>query len=170
MQWNCFFSFNCLFFFFFLGPHLWHMKVPRLGVKSELQLPAYAEATATQDPSHICDPHRRSRQRRILNPLSEARHQTRVLTDTSQIHYHWAMMGTPGNYILINSLEDSGAGVPWHGRSSYLLPGTSYSSLLAKAGLMEIPSCSSPFLLAPGDGLLREPPWWWVWAHVSLWS
>ena len=29
----------------FLGPHLWHMKVPRLGVESELQLPAYATAT-----------------------------------------------------------------------------------------------------------------------------
>ena len=27
------------FFFSFLGPHLWHMEVPRTGVKSELQLP-----------------------------------------------------------------------------------------------------------------------------------
>ena len=27
------------FFLFFLGPHLWHMDVPRLRVKSELQLP-----------------------------------------------------------------------------------------------------------------------------------
>ena len=26
------------FFFVFLGPHLWHMEVPRLGVESELQL------------------------------------------------------------------------------------------------------------------------------------
>ena len=24
------------FFFFFLGRHLWHMEIPRLGVKSEL--------------------------------------------------------------------------------------------------------------------------------------
>ena len=29
-----------LFVFIFLGPHLWHMEVPRLGVKLELQLPA----------------------------------------------------------------------------------------------------------------------------------
>ena len=29
----------CLFFF--LGPHLWHIEVPRLGVESELQLLAY---------------------------------------------------------------------------------------------------------------------------------
>ena len=35
-----------LFYFFpvFLGPHLWHMEVPKLGVKSELQLPAYTAA------------------------------------------------------------------------------------------------------------------------------
>ena len=34
--------------FFFLGLHPHHMEVPRLGVKLELQLPAYA--TATLDP------------------------------------------------------------------------------------------------------------------------
>ena len=32
--------FNFLFFFFFLGSHPQHMEVPRLGVKSELQVPA----------------------------------------------------------------------------------------------------------------------------------
>ena len=47
------------FFFFFaiLGPHLCHMEVPRLGVKSELQLPATATATATWDLSCVCDLH-----------------------------------------------------------------------------------------------------------------
>ena len=35
--------------FIFLGPHLQHMEVPRLGVKSELLLLAYATGTATQD-------------------------------------------------------------------------------------------------------------------------
>ena len=33
--------------FFFLGPHPLHMEAPRLGVESELQLPAYTTATAT---------------------------------------------------------------------------------------------------------------------------
>ena len=33
------------FFFCFLGPHLRYMEVLRLGVESELQLPAYATAT-----------------------------------------------------------------------------------------------------------------------------
>ena len=37
------------FFFCFLGPNLWHMEVPRPWVKSELQMPAYATATATWD-------------------------------------------------------------------------------------------------------------------------
>ena len=41
---------KCIFFFCFLGLHLQHMEVPRLGVKLELQLPAYTTATAMQDP------------------------------------------------------------------------------------------------------------------------
>ena len=41
------------YYYFFLGPHLQPMEVPRLGGESELQLPAYTTATATQDPSHI---------------------------------------------------------------------------------------------------------------------
>ena len=36
-------------YFFFSGPHLQHMEVPRLGVKSELQLPAYSTAIAMPD-------------------------------------------------------------------------------------------------------------------------
>ena len=61
------------FFFFFLSfflssflpsflpsflslPHLQHMEVPGLGVKSQLRLLAYATATATWDPSHCLRP------------------------------------------------------------------------------------------------------------------
>ena len=63
------------------------MEVPRLGVESGLQLPAYTTATATAMPdlSHVWDLHRSSRQHRILNPLSEARDQTRNLMVPSQI-------------------------------------------------------------------------------------
>ena len=39
--------------FVYLGPHQWHMEVPRLGIKSELQLPAYTIATAMPDLSCI---------------------------------------------------------------------------------------------------------------------
>ena len=58
------------------------MKVPRLGVESELRLLAYSTATAMPDPSGVCDLHHRSWQHQILNPLSEARDGTLVLMDT----------------------------------------------------------------------------------------
>ena len=48
------------------------MEVPRLGVESELQLPAYLTATATPDRSWVFDLHHSSRQHQILNPLSQA--------------------------------------------------------------------------------------------------
>ena len=41
------------FFFFIFESHLQHMEVPRPGVESELQLPAYTTAMATPDPSHM---------------------------------------------------------------------------------------------------------------------
>ena len=66
--------------------HLWHMEVPRLGVQLELQLLAYTIAIAMWDLSHICDLHCSSWQHHILNPLREARGQTCILTDTSQVH------------------------------------------------------------------------------------
>ena len=63
------------------------MEVPRLEVESELQLPGYTTATATWDPSRVYSLHHSSWQRWILNPLSEARDQTRVLMDTTRVHY-----------------------------------------------------------------------------------
>ena len=68
-----------LLHFCFLGPYPWHLEIPRLGVQSELQLSACTTATATSDPSHVFDLPRSSRQRRILNPLSEARDRTHNL-------------------------------------------------------------------------------------------
>ena len=48
----------CLGYFVFAvfwgAAHLWHMEVPRVGVKSELQLLAYASAIAMPDLSCIC--------------------------------------------------------------------------------------------------------------------
>ena len=39
------------------GPYSRHMEVPRLGIKSELQLPAYGRAIVTQDLSRVYDLH-----------------------------------------------------------------------------------------------------------------
>ena len=61
------------------------MEVPRLGVELELKLPAYTTATATWDLTCVCDPYHGSQQHRIFNPLREARDQTFILMDTSQV-------------------------------------------------------------------------------------
>ena len=63
-------SFTYLLFSFFRATPLAN-EVPRLGVQSELQLPAYT--TAKQDLSCFCNLHHTSWQCQILNPLSEAR-------------------------------------------------------------------------------------------------
>ena len=80
-----FFCFFVLVFLPFLGPLQRHMEVPRLGVESELQPPAYARATATRDPSRFCNLHHSSWQCQSLNPLSKARDQTQNLMVPSQI-------------------------------------------------------------------------------------
>ena len=78
---------NVFIYLVFLGPHLWHMEVPRLGAESELQLLAYTTATEMPDPSHVCKLHHSSRQRQIPDPLSEARDQTCILMDAGQIRF-----------------------------------------------------------------------------------
>ena len=76
-----------VFVFVFLGPRMWHVKVCRLGVESELQLLAYTRAMATPDPSHICDLCHSSWQCWVLNPLSEARDQICVFMDISRVPF-----------------------------------------------------------------------------------
>ena len=78
-------------FFFFFRAYLGHMEVPRLGVQSELLLPAYTTATTTPDPSCACDLHHNSRQCWIPNPLSKARDQTCNPTAPSRIRFRCAM-------------------------------------------------------------------------------
>ena len=71
----------------FLGPHLWHMEIPRLGVESELQLLAYITAKAMQDLSDVCNLCHSSWLHWIFNPPREARDQTCIIMDTSQVPY-----------------------------------------------------------------------------------
>ena len=59
------------------------MEVPRLGVKSELQLPTYTTATPVPDLSQICDLCHSLWQRWILDPLCKAGDRTRILTETT---------------------------------------------------------------------------------------
>ena len=62
------------------------MEVPRLGVESELQLPAYTTATPIPDLSHVCDLHHSSQPHWILDPLIEVRDRTCILMDPSWAH------------------------------------------------------------------------------------
>ena len=86
---------NSFFFFFFFVFCLFKSapaahEVPRLGVELELQLPVYATAIATLDPSCNCDLHHTytlsvtysALQGQILNPQSKAGDQTYILMDT----------------------------------------------------------------------------------------
>ena len=102
---------SSLFLFFFLGPHLWHMEIPWLGVESELHLQAYATATATPDPSQAtcancaaaCDNARSLthwgkpgieatsswRWCQVLNPLSHSRNSPTSLFSGSGLPICW---------------------------------------------------------------------------------
>ena len=81
------------------------MEVPRLGVESELQLPAYT--TVTPDLSRICDVHHSSQQHQILNPLSKARDGTHLLMDTSWVCYCWSHNGNSLKKFLSRKIRDS---------------------------------------------------------------
>ena len=91
-----------------LGPHVQRMEVPRLGIKSELQLLAYTTATAMQDPSCICDLHHSSWQCHILNPLSKPRDGTYNLMVPSWICFHCAMMELLDGMFYRYQLSPSG--------------------------------------------------------------
>ena len=84
-------TYMCMCLFCFLGPHLQHTEVPRLGVKLELQLLAYA--TATWDPSHIYDLHHSHSNARSLT------HWARPWIEPSS---SWILVG------FINSLATKG--------------------------------------------------------------
>ena len=70
----------CGFSYLFLGPHLQHMEVPRLGVRSKLQLPTYATACGNTQPlTHWASPGTKPTSSWLL---------VGFLT-------HWATLGTP---------------------------------------------------------------------------
>ena len=69
----------------FLGPYPWHLEVPRLGVKLELQLPSYTTSIAMRNLNHICDLCCSLWQCWILNSLREATDHTCIPMDTSQV-------------------------------------------------------------------------------------
>lgn len=89
-----------VFIFCFLGLHPQHMEIRRLGVESELQLPAHTTATATWDLCLVCDLYHSSWQHQIPDPLSEARDWTHILMYTSRTCFRCATTGTPWAYTF----------------------------------------------------------------------
>ena len=102
LQCNCMHvcMFVFIYLFCFLGSHLWHMEVPRLGVESELQLPAYSTDTKTWDPSCVCHLHHSSKQPRIRNPRCDNKDQTHILMDMRQVCNQLSHNGNSYNIIL----------------------------------------------------------------------
>ena len=106
-------SFFWSFFFFFLGPHPSHLKVPRLGLKSACSLrpTPQPQQCGSQPCLHL---HHSLRQCLIFNPLSLARDPTCNLMDTSQIHFHWATMGTLFHFwheVVYNILKEGSGSI-----------------------------------------------------------
>ena len=89
-----------IYIFFFLGLLPRNMEIPRLGVESELLLPAYTTAIAMPDLSRFCDLHHSSWQRQILNPLSKGRDQTLNLMAPSRIRFCCIRTGTPFQLLV----------------------------------------------------------------------
>ena len=95
-------------FFLLLGPHRWHMEVPRLAAESELTLTAYVTDTAMLDVSCIWFLHCSLGQCQIRNPLSEARDRTCIFTDTSQVLNplsKWELLHYYFYIVMINSVS-----------------------------------------------------------------
>ena len=80
------------------------MKVHRLEIQMELQLPAYT--TASPGLSRVCNLHHSLQQHWILNPLSNARDRTLNLMIPSRIPFHCATRGTPGELIFLRKYKN----------------------------------------------------------------
>ena len=83
------------------------MEVPKLGDELELQLLAYATATATQDLRGICDLPCSLQQCQILNPLRKARYLTCILREYVGFLTHWATVETLTLFLQQNWAESA---------------------------------------------------------------
>ena len=66
-----------------------------------------ATATAMRALSQAYDLHHSSQQCQILNLLSEARDQTHILMNTSQIRFRCTTMGTRNSALFLNKILTS---------------------------------------------------------------
>ena len=153
----------CLFVFVFLGPHLWHMEVPRLEVQSELLQPAYTRATAMPDLSRACDPRHNSRQHQIPNPLSEANDQTSNLMVPSQIRVPCATTGTP-QVIFLKTI----VGVPLVVQQTRIRLGTMKIQVQIPGLTQWVKDPALPVSCGVGCRRRSDPALLWLWHKPGL--
>ena len=80
-------------------------------------------ATAAPDPSLVCDLHHSAQQCSILYPWSEARDQTCVPMDASQIRFYWATTGT-SIPLFLELFEDDETCEPTFPGNTYMFKNT----------------------------------------------
>ena len=97
-------SFFCFVLFCFRAAPRAYGSSQSIKAESELQVQAYATATAMPDLSHICNLHHSSRQHQILNPLSKATDRTRNLMVPSWIRFCCATMGTRDDVFYLQRI------------------------------------------------------------------
>ena len=123
------------------------MEIPRLRVELELHLLAYATATAMQDPGHMCDLHHSSLQDRMPNPLSKAGDWTRILMDTSWIHFCCATMEIPPFFIFHEFTLDFCFGITIEACTKHLKDKTVHFMLIATYLYSPIKALFFPFYI-----------------------
>jgi len=113
-----FFSVFFLFFFFFFfclfgaAAEAYGSSQSSSLIRAESADLCHTHSSTRSEPSHVCNLHHCSWQHWILNPLNEVRDRNCVLMDTSRLHDHWAMTGTPlFNFDCIETYITSKKGV-----------------------------------------------------------
>ena len=94
-------------FFFFLCLFVFSRAASEVCGGSQARSLTRATATATWDPSHVCELHHSSRQHRILNPLSRAGVELTTSWFLVRFINHWATTGTSTSKFSVTNLCDS---------------------------------------------------------------
>ena len=134
------------------------MEVPRLGVQMELQLLAYITATATWDLGCVCDLHQSSWQCWVLNPLSEARDQTLVLMDPSQVCLPLSREGNSRKFFFLFLHFPSGSNPRDWMQFSVLYSRTHFPSFLTVCTYDKLPVCPPRSPFPPGKQVCLPCP------------
>ena len=88
------FIYLLIYLFCFLEPHVQHMEVPRLEVRSKLQLPAHSTVRATQDLSWTVAYNTDHDNARYSTHWARPGIRFHILMDTSWIGYRWTTTGS----------------------------------------------------------------------------